>query len=422
VNAGRDRSRAGALLGALLGWLLVLGGCAAYDPELVEKDTPPASDQAGRGAGRGGAGGGGGGGGRGGNAGRGGTAGSAVTPDAAVPDSGGAGADAQPPMPDAAVDAATDASNPDPEDAAQDAQPPEPDAGCVAVEGGEDCCPNDPAKTLPGACGCGVADTDGDSDGTLDCMDGCPGDAMKTAPGTCGCGRPESGAVSCTALRNALLHRYRFNGSGTAVVDTRSDQDGMAINATLNDNGRIDLAGGTTDQYVDLPNGMISALTDATFEVWLTWTGGNAWQRILDFGDNNAAEGAQGTGTSYLYLTPRSSSGFLIASFTLNGSSNETRVEDDAVLPSGMRHVAVVVDDVNNSLLLYLDGALVDSATLGGSLSGIADVNNWLGRSQYSNDPELAGSLHEFRIYSAALSAAQIAFSFADGPDPAYLE
>jgi hypothetical protein len=344
-----------------------------------------------------------------------------VAPDAAVQDSGRAGADAQKPMPDAASgDAAADASDP-PDDAAQDAEPPEPDAGCVAIEGGEDCCPNDSAKTLPGVCGCGVADADGDSDGTLDCVDGCPADAMKTAPGTCGCGRLESGAVSCAALRNALLHRYRFDGSGTAVVDTRSDQDGTVVNASLAGAGRLDLAGGTSDQYVDLPNGMISALTDATFEVWVTWSGGNAWQRILDFGDNNAAEGAQGTGTSYLYLTPRSSSGFLIASFTLSGSSNETRVEDDAVLPSGMRHVAVVVDDANNQLLLYLDGALVDSAALSGSLSGIADVNNWLGRSQYGSDPELAGSLHELRIYSAALSAAQLAFSFADGPDPAYL-
>jgi hypothetical protein len=383
----------------------------------------PASsgDPGGSGTGRGGSGGGSGRGG-GGGAGRGGAGGSAgSSPDAGAQDSG-RGNDAQQPMPDAATgDAAADASTP--EDAAQDAEAgPEPDAGCVAIEGGEDCCPSDPGKTLPGACGCGVADTDGDSDGTPNCTDGCPSDAMKTAPGTCGCGRAESGAVSCTTLRNALLHRYRFDGSGTTVVDTRSDQDGMVMNASLNDTGLLDLAGGTTDQYVDLPNGMISVLTDATFEVWLTWTGGNAWQRILDFGDNNAAEGAQGTGTSYLYLTPRSSSGFLIASFTLNGSSNETRVEDDAVLPSGMRHVVVVVDDANNQLLLYLDGALVDSATLTGSLSGIADVNNWLGRSQYSGDPELAGSLHEFRIYSAALSAAQIAFSFADGPDPAYLE
>ncbi len=34
-------------------------------------------------------------------------------------------------------------------------------------------CPNDPNKTHPGKCGCGVADTDSDSDGTPDCNDNC---------------------------------------------------------------------------------------------------------------------------------------------------------------------------------------------------------------------------------------------------------
>jgi len=38
-------------------------------------------------------------------------------------------------------------------------------------------CPNDPNKTHPGICGCGVADTDTDSDGTPDCNDNCPNTA-----------------------------------------------------------------------------------------------------------------------------------------------------------------------------------------------------------------------------------------------------
>jgi hypothetical protein len=51
-----------------------------------------------------------------------------------------------------------------------------------------DACPSDPAKTAPGACGCGIADTDSDGDGTADCNDGCISDPAKTAPGICGCG------------------------------------------------------------------------------------------------------------------------------------------------------------------------------------------------------------------------------------------
>lgn len=55
-----------------------------------------------------------------------------------------------------------------------------------------DLCPQDPNKTSPGQCGCGVPDFDTDNDGTADCIDACPSDAGKIAPGQCGCGVPDS--------------------------------------------------------------------------------------------------------------------------------------------------------------------------------------------------------------------------------------
>ncbi len=59
---------------------------------------------------------------------------------------------------------------------------------------GCDACPDDPFKTEPGVCGCGVPDTDGDVDGTPDCNDLCPADPNKIAPGSCGCGVPDAPA------------------------------------------------------------------------------------------------------------------------------------------------------------------------------------------------------------------------------------
>jgi hypothetical protein len=290
-----------------------------------------------------------------------------------------------------------------------------------------DACPSDPAKATAGMCGCGVADTDGDGDGVADCVDGCPADPAKAAPGICGCGSPDSdqGAVpSCAGLRDALVHRYRFDGTGTTVTDSRGGQNGKVVNAQLGGAGKLDLAGGTSDQYVDLPNGLVSGLTDATFEVWVTWSGGGSWQRIFDFGDNNnATEGSQGTGRSYLFLTPSvATSMTLRLAYSLNGSGSETQINASAALATGgVHHIAVVFDDTNDRMLLYLDGAPAGSVALTGSLSSIHDINNWLGRSQYFSDSELAGSLHELRIYGAALSAEQIALSAAAGPDPAFL-
>lgn len=67
---------------------------------------------------------------------------------------------------------------------------------------GNDNCPNDPNKTEPGVCGCGVPDADSDGDGSANCIDLCPSDPGKTEAGICGCGTPDTdsdgdGAADC---------------------------------------------------------------------------------------------------------------------------------------------------------------------------------------------------------------------------------
>jgi hypothetical protein len=51
------------------------------------------------------------------------------------------------------------------------------------------------------------------------------------------------------------------------------------------------------------------------------------------------------------------------------------------------------------------------------SLTRVNDVNNWIGRSQWTFDDEFQGTVSEFRIYGGARSAEQIAAQSATGPD-----
>lgn len=94
-----------------------------------------------------------------------------------------------------------------------------------------DGCPSDPLKTAPGACGCGIADTDSDSDGTADCVDGCPSDPLKTAPGACGCGVADTdsdsdGTPNCTDGCPSDPLKSAPGVCGCGVADTDSDSDG----------------------------------------------------------------------------------------------------------------------------------------------------------------------------------------------------
>ena len=306
----------------------------------------------------------------------------------------------------------------------------------IAGEGGQsctggDCCPSDPNKTEPGVCGCGVADTDTDGDGTPDCVDQCPADPNKIAPEVCGCGVAEA---PCLALQSSLLHRYSFSGTGTIVTDSKSAANGavMGKGAALSGNGTLVLAGGVLPvandpgQYVELPTNCLMGLSNATFEAWVTWNGGtdsatyrSYWQRIFDFGETSTT-----TSGTYLLLTPRAASaaGPSRVAFTAGmGAMSEAPVVNGVPLSAGATHFTVVVDQTNSLISLYLNGTLSAAGTFTSSLSAINASNCWLGRSQYAADPYFSGTFDEFRVYSAALSAADIAFSQSMGPNPTFL-
>jgi hypothetical protein len=290
-----------------------------------------------------------------------------------------------------------------------------------------DVCADDPLKMAPGVCGCGVPDDDFDGDNAVDCRETCPDNAARAAPlGPCGCSNLADMA-GCTELRGALRNLYTFSGTGLTVVDsvgarngTIADAVGLATPAALGrlqQNGRVNLDG--AGSFVELPDGLISGLTSATFEVWLSWRGGAAWARIFDFGSSNG-----NVGQTYLFLTPSNSeNNSLRVAYSIGGGGAAETVADGLMaLPIAastertLQHVAVVVDDAAGALRLYANGAEVRTVPFAGDLALIQDVNNWLGRSNYSVDPPLFGSLIEFRIYGQALTAAQLGLSFRAGP------
>ena len=120
------------------------------------------------------------------------------------------------------------------------------DSDVDAVPDCVDGCPNDVTKTAAGACGCGMPDTDTDSDGTPDCNDGCPNDMGKQAAGACGCGTPDVDAdsdesYSCndSCDNDPLKSAPGICGCGTADTDTDVDETADCNDGCPTDPGKI---------------------------------------------------------------------------------------------------------------------------------------------------------------------------------------
>jgi hypothetical protein len=266
----------------------------------------------------------------------------------------------------------------------------------TAPSSGDMCCPNG-------------ANAGNDSDCTAQCGNGV------TEPGE----QCDGGGLcrNCNLLfASSLVHRYSFNGSGSTIADSVGTAHGTCRNCTVA-SGAVDLAAGVSGDYVELPAGLIHNLTELTFEVWVDCESSTIRQHIIDFGDN-----VSGSGTSFFMLEPKSGDGYLatyvnFTSASADAANDWSAVDNTALSLAGVQHLAVTFNGTR--LQLFLNGVLqATTTTAAQSLSSIADTHNWLGRSQFSANPELDGILYEFRIYSKALTATEVQASFDAGQNP----
>src|SRR4051812_2460903 len=109
-----------------------------------------------------------------------------------------------------------------------------------------------------------------------------------------------------------------------------------------------------------------------TLEAWVVWAGGDAWQRIFDFGeDDTGVDGSRnGVPRSYIFLSCNPRPRFAFKQPPAKGGENF--MTGVAPIPTGvLTHVAVVIDEAAQQALLFVDG--VESTSMPFS-STLADV------------------------------------------------
>src|SRR5437870_3547215 len=100
---------------------------------------------------------------------------------------------------------------------------------------------------------------------------------------------------AAASLQASVVHRWSFSeASGTNVADAIGTANGYVVVIGTNadyvrTSGMVRLAGGTRAQadYVQLPPGLVSHLTNVTVELWATPRAGQIWSRLFDFGPGN---------------------------------------------------------------------------------------------------------------------------------------
>jgi arabinan endo-1,5-alpha-L-arabinosidase len=181
----------------------------------------------------------------------------------------------------------------------------------------------------------------------------------------------------------------RFNGLLFGGATTTTDP---AQGSVLNLSG--------SGQYMNLPAGAAAAQTIAGR---VKWNGGNAWQRIFDFGRDSQ---------HWFFLTPKDASGSMQCAITADAATYSYALEAPGAFPTNTwTQVAVVLDGRQG--ILYLNGqAVAVNNSLNLLPSDIAPTKALFGRSEFPADPYFAGQLDSILLASAPLDSVAIKRNF----------
>jgi autotransporter-associated beta strand protein len=221
---------------------------------------------------------------------------------------------------------------------------------------------------------------------------------------------PVSSAVSQFANFNLPQTDLRMDeSSGTVAADSSGNGwNGTLVNGASWAAGKLNNAVSlSASSSVSLPSGILAGGTDFTVSAWVKVNSSTANQRIFDFGTSTVPGASVG---AYMFLTPNNGAGHVRWAITTAGYNNEQSIQGPSAIATGTwTHVAVTLSGHVGTL--YVNGVASGtntSLTLTPSSLGIT-TNNFIGKSQYSGDLTLQGSVDEFMVFRRALSGAEIA-------------
>ncbi|TBW58463.1 carbohydrate-binding protein [Marinobacter halodurans] len=190
---------------------------------------------------------------------------------------------------------------------------------------------------------------------------------------------------------NELLLNLTFDNQGSGAAE------GVIGKAMVMDG---------VDDFLEMDGSLFSNLNDFTMAGWVKLDKGKKWQRLLDIGSDTQR---------FMTLVPYSGDRqacFVITKLGVGEGEHHVRMADEVcggtpVIGEWM-HLAVTLS--GSTAVLYLNGEEVarrESMRQTPAQLGVLD-QAWVGRSQFKDDPWLDGLVDDVRLYSGALTAAEI--------------
>ncbi|WP_322921458.1 LamG-like jellyroll fold domain-containing protein [Nocardioides renjunii] len=217
--------------------------------------------------------------------------------------------------------------------------------------------------------------------------------------------------------------QYAFEeGTGSTAANTGSDNTVGAATLTGTTGwstdgvtgGALDLPGGTNANTVDLPDNLLQGETDFTTSFWVRPDTKGNWINLFHIGDGL---GDAGSFFQVQMQTQANGNTGLAATFKKKGSNVQERVfavPTKDVAAGRWNHVVFTRQGATGTL--YLDGQKIASRNdLTITMTDVGPTtNNWLGRNGYP-DPAFDGRMDDVRLWTTALTDADVAGLHADG-------
>lgn len=229
-----------------------------------------------------------------------------------------------------------------------------------------------------------------------------------------------------TSFQERLIARYKFDNASDVGQDSsghgrHASAEGSqppVVNKIGSLNAAVFAGGPNGTSYLRMPDNLLRGVDDhsgVTIAAWVRFDAGTSvWERICDFGG--------GEGAPSLFLT-RALRGTLAAGGDLVADPGRGFVRDEWM------HVAMSVTGTQGGTLssagqmIYVNGEAAADGMISQTSSGnyaqlrrwfetltdeSAYTRNYIGRSQFAADDDFAGSLFDFRVYAAGLSADEV--------------